>query len=67
MVIQHSGNKMPFQKGNKLAEKENRKDSYLMIRVTPEFKAKVVKASGKKKLSQYILGLIENDNDFMVL
>lgn len=55
---------MPFAKGNTLAKKETSKDSYLMVRVTSQFKSKVVKASKNKKLSEYIIGLIENDNDF---
>ena len=58
---------MPFKQGNEAARKEIIKGSYLMVRVTAEYKAKVVKASGKKKLSEYILSLIEKDNDFINL
>lgn len=53
-----------FEKGNKAAKKAITKESYIMIRVTQEFKAKVVKASGKRKLSQYVSNLIENDENF---
>ena len=56
--------KMPFIKNNQLAKKEVRKDTYLMIRVTSNFKSKVVKASGEKKISEYVLGLIKNDDNF---
>jgi len=52
---------MPFQKGNTIASKEVKKESYIMMRVTPEFKASVVKAAKGAKISQYITKLIEND------
>ena len=50
-----------FQKGNQFAKKENPKESYLMVRVAKSYKARVVKAAGGKKLSQYIIGLIDKD------
>ena len=51
---------MPFQKNNKLASKDEKKDSYLMVRVTSKYKASVNKVS-RGNMSKYIINLIDND------
>lgn len=44
----------PAPKGSKNAKKDNPATSHIHIRCTPEEKAKVVKAAGGEKLSDYI-------------
>lgn len=50
-----------FKKGNTAAKKDTTKDALIVMRVTSSFKTKVMKASGKGGMSQYILSLIENN------
>ena len=52
---------MPFKNNNTAAAKEDKKESYIMVRVTSSFKARAVKAAGGGKLSSYVTNLIEKD------
>jgi len=52
---------MPFKKGNTIAAKAVKKETYIMMRVTSAFKAKVVKAADGAKISKYLTKLIEAD------